>query len=103
MKNKLSNIDHIAIQVKDVSRSVKYYTKRFDCDIFYNDDTWALLRFENINLALVSADEHPNHFAIVDKNISKSSKIKYHRDGVGFIYTRDLDGNFIEILDRKSY
>ena len=29
-------------------------------------------------------------------------KIKYHRDGIGYIYSNDIDNNVIELVDRKS-
>jgi len=101
MSKNLSNIDHVAVQVNDVSDALLYYEERFECEVTYQDTTWALLKFENINLALVTKDQHPYHFAVVDKKLSDEN-IKYHRDGIGYIYTKDLDGNFIEILDRSS-
>ena len=101
-KNTLSLIDHLAIVVNDVSKSVEYYSKNYVCNVKFKDDTWSLLEFQNINLALVTQEEHPNHFAIVDENLSKNSNMKYHRDGIGYIYSQDLDNNFIEIIDRPS-
>ena len=100
--NTLSLIDHLAIVVNDVSKSVEYYSKNFVCNVKFEDDTWSLLEFQNINLALVTQEEHPNHFAVVDENLSKNSNMKYHRDGIGYIYSQDLDNNFIEIIDRPS-
>ena len=69
MNDQLSKIDHLAIIVDDIEKSVDYYSKRFKCDVSYKDSTWAMLKFDNINLALVTQDEHPNHFAIVDHSI----------------------------------
>jgi len=100
--NTLSLIDHLAIVVNDVSKSVEYYSKFFVCNVKFEDDTWSLLEFQNINLALVTQEEHPNHFAVVDENLSKNNNMKYHRDGIGYIYSQDLDNNFIEIIDRPS-
>ena len=62
----------------------------------------AMLKFDNINLALVTKDEHPNHFAIVDRSIVNEKNIQYHRDGIGYIYETDPNGNFIELLDQES-
>ena len=61
-----------------------------------------MLEFENINLALVSKDEHPNHIAIVDKKIMKNKDIQFHRDGIVYLYIKDPDSNYIELIDRKS-
>ncbi len=102
MNDQLSKIDHLAVIVNNINQSVKYYTEKFNCEVKYQDSTWAMLKFNNISLALVTEDEHPNHFAIVDHSIVNSNKIKYHRDGIGYIYEKDPNGNFIELLDRES-
>ena len=81
-----------------VNRKIKITPKH----IKFKDDTWSLLEFQNINLALVTQEEHPNHFAVVDERLSKNKKMKYHRDGIGYIYSQDIDNNFIEIINRKS-
>ena len=49
--NKLENIDHIAIQVKNIKKSVKWYTDNYNCKVIFSDDTWGFLQFENIKLA----------------------------------------------------
>ena len=87
MNDQLSKIDHLAIIVENIEESVKYYSTKFN---------------DNINLALVTEDEHPNHFAIVDRSIVKEKNIQYHRDGIGYIYETDPNGNFIELLDQES-
>ena len=51
-------IDHIGIQVNNISESVDYY-KEYGSEVIYQDDTWAFLQFDNIKLALVLEDEHP--------------------------------------------
>ena len=102
MNDQLSKIDHLAVIVENIEQSVKYYTEKFNCNVKYQDDSWAMLKFDNINLALVVEDEHPNHFAIVDHSIVNNKKIKYHRDGIGYIYETDPNGNYIELLDQES-
>ena len=100
MKN--SYIDHIAIETKNVSESVNWYSAKFNCDIKYQDQTWALLKFENISIALVTPGEHPPHFAVVDENLVNESNLKRHRDGIGYKYVKDPDNNFIEFIDQRS-
>ena len=73
-KKPLSFIDHLAIVVDNISKAVGYYCLHFNCKVKYQDSSWALLSFSNINLALVTKDEHPNHFAPVDKIINKIEK-----------------------------
>ena len=51
---------------------------------------------------LVTKNEHPNHFAIVDKEINENKDIQFHRDGIGYLYIQDPDSNYIELIDRKS-
>ena len=101
-KKPLSFIDHLAIVVDNISKAVGYYCLHFNCKVKYQDSSWALLSFSNINLALVTKDEHPNHFAIVDKKINKNKDIQFHRDGIGYLYIQDPDSNYIELKDRKS-
>ena len=102
MNDQLSKIDHLAVIVENIEQSVKYYTEKFNCNVKYQDDSWAMLKFDNINLALVVEDEHPNHFAIVDHSLSSNKDIKFHRDGIGYVYTNDPSCNYIELLDQES-
>jgi len=102
MNDQLSKIDHLAIIVENIEKSVEYYLSKFNCKVKHQDATWAMLKFDNINLALVTEDEHPNHFAIVDRSIVKEKNIQYHRDGIGYIYSNDIDNNVIELVDRRS-
>ena len=87
MNDQLSKIDHLAIIVNDIASSVEFYTENYNCSVKHQDETWAMLQFSNINLALVLEDEHPNHFALVDRSLPEKypDKIKYHRDGIGYI------------------
>ena len=101
-KKNLSFIDHLAIVVDNISKSVGYYCLHFNCKVKYQDSSWALLSFSNINLALVTKDEHPNHFAIVNEKINENKDIQFHRDGIGYLYIQDPDSNYIELIDRKS-
>jgi len=104
MKSKkiLTNVDHIALQVSNIKRSVEFYTKAFKCEVIYIDDSWALIQFNNIKLAFVLEDQHPNHFAVVDPKVLTFKNLKFHRDGIGYVYIKDLDENIIEIIDKTS-
>ncbi len=94
----MDKIDHIAIQVKDIRKAVNWYMKNFKCDKIYADDTWAFLEFQNIKLALVVNDQHPPHFAIIDDKVHSYNDTVKHRDGSISKYTKDLDGNYVELL-----
>ena len=51
-------IDHLALCTDDIAKSVLWYTDNFTCDILYQDDSWAMLEFENVKLALVLPVEY---------------------------------------------
>ena len=98
----LSYIDHIAVESSDISKSVEWYTKKFECEIKHQDSTWALLSFQNISVALVTPGDHPPHFAVYDRDLIKSDDSKVHRDGIGYEYKTDPDKNVIELIDRRT-
>ena len=94
----MESIDHVAIVVNNITRAVKWYTQNRDCKVKYQDDSWALLQFENIDLALVLPAEHPPHMAFQDNTISGDK----HRDGSEYIYDHDTFGNIIEKIKYKK-
>jgi catechol 2,3-dioxygenase-like lactoylglutathione lyase family enzyme len=98
----LSYIDHIAIESKNINESVNWYMETFDCDLKYQDDSWALLGFENLALALVTPGQHPPHFAVVDESIGNFKVAQAHRDGVRYVYNTDPDKNVVELINRKT-
>ena len=98
----LSYIDHIAIESKDIENSVQWYLDKFNCEIKYQDKSWALLKFDNIQIALVTPGEHPPHFAVVDKSVEDLVEKKTHRDGIHYIYEKDLDMNVIEKIHKGT-
>jgi extradiol dioxygenase family protein len=97
----MDKIHHIAIQVKDLKESIKWYISEFDCKVSYEDETWAMIEFANISLALVMPDQHPFHFAIESDNAEKHGNLTPHRDGTASIYIKDPSHNSIEILKVK--
>lgn len=98
----LDRIDHIAIQVPDIAAAVAWYRDTFACDITYQDETWALLTFANVRLALVVPDQHPPHLGFVTPRAADFGELQAHRDGTRSVYTTDLAGNTLELLDAAS-
>jgi|TARA_Y200000002_G_scaffold169950_2_gene140180 catechol 2,3-dioxygenase-like lactoylglutathione lyase family enzyme len=98
MSNKLDKIHHLAIQVDNIARAVQWYKLHMKCRVNYQDDSWAMIEFANIELALVLPDQHPPHFAIECSNISQFGEPVTHRDGTQSVYTQDIDKNVIEML-----
>jgi catechol 2,3-dioxygenase-like lactoylglutathione lyase family enzyme len=91
-------IHHIAVQVNDIRLAVDWYTEHYTCEIQYQDNSWAMLDFANMSLALVLPEQHPQHFAIVSDDISNYGKAVPHRDGTSSVYIKDIDGNHIEMM-----
>jgi catechol 2,3-dioxygenase-like lactoylglutathione lyase family enzyme len=96
-KNDLDILHHAALRVKDVQEAVEWYTRRFHCKVEYQDDTWAMLEFENVRLAFVLAEEHPPHIAILG-DPAAFGEPDVHRDGTASVYVKDPNGNNVEIL-----
>ena len=96
---KLSQVDHVAIQTTNIKSTISWYENYFSCEIIFEDKTWALLKFKNINIALVNPNEHPPHIAFKVDNIFKHGKPSTHRDGVNYIYKKDDFGNVFELVE----
>ena len=93
-------IDHIALQVLDIQRSISWYTENLGAEVVYEDETWAMMNCGEIKIALVKEGTHPPHIAFRVNTESdfpcKVSEIKEHRDKSRYHYKKDPDGNSIE-------
>lgn len=98
-KQKPSTIHHVAIVVKDIAKSVDWYLENFDCKIDYQDESWAMLDFKNISLALVLPKQHPPHLGMLVDDASQYGHAQRHRDDTVSVYTKDIDGNSIEYIE----
>ena len=94
----LDTLHHVAVPVADVARAVAWYTEQFQCKVSYEDETWALLDFANLQLALVRPEKHPPHIAFVCENAEDHGELIQHRDGTRSIYVEDTEGNSIEVM-----
>ena len=95
----MEKVDHIGIIVPSIKRAVAWYLENRDCKLKYEDATWALLEFKNVDIALVLPHEHPPHIAFVDETIENGTK---HHDGSESIYDHDTFGNIIEKIKYLS-
>ncbi len=91
-------IDHIALSVSNIAEAVSWYTRTFKCSVDYQDNSWALLAFDNIKIALVIPEQHPTHIAFVRDDAEAYGALKTHRDGTQSCYIQDFSGNSIEIM-----
>ncbi len=96
------SIDHVAVSVRNIGASVAWYQEHFHCEVLYRDETWAMLQFANIKLALVVAAQHPPHLGFFTPRAAEFGELKLHRDGTRSVYVTDPDGNSIEMLQRDT-
>src|SRR5271170_4088848 len=96
-KKSLDTMDHVAVSVANVAETVDWYKQHFQCQVAYQDETWALVEFANIRLAFVLPSQHPDHFAVIG-DPSVYGQPKKHRDGTSSVYIQDPNGNNVEIL-----
>ena len=94
----MEGLHHIALTVSDIGAAVDWYRTEFDAELAYQDETWALLKFANIGLALVLPEQHPSHIAVVRDDAEKYGPLTPHRDGTASAYVQDPWGNTIEIM-----
>ena len=94
----MEKLHHIALPVIDIDRAVAWYQKNFDIETVYADESWALMAFENVALALVLPDHHPTHIAVERDDAESFGALTSHRDGSKSIYVDDPWGNAIEIV-----
>ncbi len=94
----LDSIHHVAIAVQDIQKTVAWYQQHFQCRVSYQDDTWAMLEFANLKLALVIPSQHPAHIAFVSPEAETFGVLKAHRDGTRSCYIQDPSGNPVEIM-----
>jgi catechol 2,3-dioxygenase-like lactoylglutathione lyase family enzyme len=99
MRPNLDTMDHVAISVAEIEPTLKWYRRTFQCDIIYQDETWALVQFANIKLALVAQSQHPPHLGFVTPQASSFGQLTDHRDGTKSVYVKDPSGNSVELLD----
>lgn len=95
----LDELHHIAVSVTDLKATLAWYRNTFAVETLYEDDTWALLKFNNISVALVIPGQHPPHICVARPDAQAFGELKTHRDGTRSVYVNDPSGNFVEVLE----
>ena len=98
----LDTLHHVAIEVQNIEASVNWYREKFRCDVVYQDETWAMLQFSNVQVAFVLPHQHPPHLGFTSPKAEEHGELKTHRDGTRSIYISDPSGNAVELLDPAS-
>ncbi len=101
-EQKLDSIHHVAIVVDDIDRAIRWYQSHMNTSLVYADNSWAMLAFENISLALVKAEQHPPHIAVEYEQADQYGPLTRHRDGTESLYIKDSEGNSIELLRQQA-
>jgi catechol 2,3-dioxygenase-like lactoylglutathione lyase family enzyme len=96
-------LHHVAINVSNIKKSVEWYVENMHATVDYEDDTWAMLCFGDVKMALTVASQHPPHIGFEvsgfeELGIREHKELKTHRDGSYYLYLEDPDGNVLEKL-----
>ncbi len=102
-KKKPSYIHHVAVVVKEISSAVAWYLENTECEVEYQDDSWAMLQFENIALALVLPKTHPPHIAFLVDRADDFGHASGHRDHTRSVYGKDDSGNSVEYIEIPAH
>ncbi len=116
LRIKATGIDHVVVQVKDVSRARKFYVDLLGMEVAHENPGRVFLRCGQQQLALfeehrppeASAGRDLNHIALqVESGSYEEVKSSLEASGVAVtgrrgdprcIYLRDLDGHQLQIL-----
>ena len=97
--------DHVAIPTRNIAEGVEWYKSHFNASVLYQDDTWAFLQLGGTKLALITATQHPPHFAVsltaealADAAKLAGKTVDVHRDGTRGVYLYDPSGNAVELI-----
>ena len=94
-------LHHIAIVVSDIAQAVDWYCTNLAPKVIYQDESWAMLRFANIDLALVLPGKHPPHLAMERSDAAAYGPLTRHRDGSESVYIKDPFANVIEVMQTR--
>ena len=77
----MERLHHVAVAVPDIGRALDWYRANLDVEVSYVDESWALLQFDNIAVALVLPEQHPRHLAVERENAKSFGALTPYRDG----------------------
>jgi catechol 2,3-dioxygenase-like lactoylglutathione lyase family enzyme len=98
--------DHVAQQVPDIAAALDWWQRTVPgARVLYADETWGLLEAGGVKLALVTADQHPDHlaFKVSDAELERLAEkhglpISPHRDGTRSFYAEAPGGHRVEVI-----
>jgi catechol 2,3-dioxygenase-like lactoylglutathione lyase family enzyme len=99
--NPLDEIDHVAVAVADIERSVHWYTTSFSCEVERQEKTYAILRFANMKLVLVLPSQQKWHVGYKKNDAASFGEITERTDGIRSTFVADPTGNIVELIPPK--
>jgi catechol 2,3-dioxygenase-like lactoylglutathione lyase family enzyme len=94
----LHKIDHVAINVADLDKSIHWYQSSFTCELVARDKTQAVLQFSNIRLVLVLPSLEPTHLAYEREDAQTLGELRDRPHNVRSTFVADPTGNVVEIM-----
>ena len=93
------HLDHVAINVKNIKKSIEWYKSNFNCTVLYEDASWGFIEICGTRIALTINSQHPPHIAFSVESLEDlPGKPITHRDGSVSCYVKDPDGNYLEYI-----
>jgi catechol 2,3-dioxygenase-like lactoylglutathione lyase family enzyme len=98
--------DHVAIQVPDVAAALDWWRATVPgAVVLYADETWGLIEAAGARIALVVAEQHPDHLAFkvsgaeLDRLAAEHARpITTHRDDSRSFYLHAPGGHGVEVI-----
>lgn len=99
--SRLDEVDHVALAVADIERSVAWYTSSFSCEVEKVENTYAVLRFRNLRLVLVLPSQQRTHVGYLKSDAAAFGEITERTDGILSTFVADPTGNMVELIPPK--
>jgi len=100
-KKDLSTLDHLAIVVTDLEKTVHWYRTSFGCEIVYEEKGMVVLQFANVKLALLLPSHEQPHLAIKRADATSFGLVHKNLDGTRSIFVSDPSGNLVELIQEE--
>jgi len=94
----MDKLDHVAITVSNIEQAVSWYQGSFSCEVLYQTETEAMLKFANTNLQLILPSQRPSHLAFQKNDAETFGTLKQNKDGSRSCFISDSTGNLVEVI-----
>jgi catechol 2,3-dioxygenase-like lactoylglutathione lyase family enzyme len=98
MSATFDRLDHLAIHVGDLERSISWYQTSFSCELIFRSATRALLQFSNVKLELLLPSEEPPHIAFERGDAQTFGSLMFCPPDMQTTSVSDPTGNMVELV-----